>query len=349
MFKKLTAVILLMCMLICLVGCNDDNSVSSSKESSSFSSVSPSSNNQSTLSSTTNNPSSGNPSSINPSSNNSLPQSTETSSLPTGSVNTKIPEKTPIRVMSYNILHPEWCSTSSYVSVQGRFQLVRDIIFDYQPDVVGLQEVESSWHSRINSYICNNSDYKFACKYNNNRAVNMTTFIYNSKKLKLVKEYVVDIESNSDIRVLSVAVFERISDGYNFVVTNTHPAPPKTQAEKYKQHMEKLYGLFKAEMKNYNMPFIMTGDFNTTEQSSYYTDFMKNVGVKDAKYEAKTLVKDYCTFSGYKTKPKPGNSYCIDHIFVNDKVEVEKFDVIIDHSVEEASDHIPIYADIIFK
>ena len=131
--------------------------------------------------------------------------------------------------MSYNILHPQWCSTSSYVSVQGRYQLVRDIIFDYQPDVVGLQEVESDWHSKINASICNNSDYKFACKYNNNSSVNMTTFIYNSKTLKLLKEYVVDLDTNSDIRVLSVAVFERISDGYIFVVTNTHPAPPKTQ------------------------------------------------------------------------------------------------------------------------
>ena len=251
--------------------------------------------------------------------------------------------------MSYNILHPQWCSTSSYVSVQGRYQLVRDIIFDYQPDVVGLQEVESEWHSKINSSICNNSDYKFACKYNNKGTFNMTTFIYNSKKLKLLKEYVVDLDTNSDIRVLSVAVFERISDGYKFVVTNTHPAPPKTQAEKYMQHMNKLYDLVKAEMRKYNMPIIMTGDFNTTEQTSYYTAFMKNVGVKDAKYEAKTLVKDYCTFSGYKTKPKEGNSYCIDHIFVNDKAEVEKFDIVIDHSVEEASDHIPIYADIILK
>ncbi len=252
--------------------------------------------------------------------------------------------------MSYNILHPEWCSTENYVSVSGRIELLRDIINDFLPDVIGLQEVNDSWHSSISSKIVKEGKYKTACKKSNKGEDNMTTFLYNSEKVTLKDEYIIDLDSTNYIRVLAVAVFERNSDGKKFVVTNTHPAPPKTQAEKYIRNMNTLYDLAKVEMKKYSgLPFIMTGDFNTTEQSSYYTDFMKIVGVKDAKYEAKTLVKDYCTFSGYKIKPKEGNSYCIDHIFVNDKADVERFDIVIDHSVEEASDHIPIYADIILK
>ena len=252
--------------------------------------------------------------------------------------------------MSYNILHPEWCSTESYVSVSGRIELVRDIINDFLPDVIGLQEVNDSWHSSISSKIVKEGKYKTACKKSNKGEYNMTTFLYNSETVTLKDEYIIDLDSINYIRVLAVAVFERNSDGKKFVVTNTHPAPYTSQPENYEKHYSILPDLLKTEMNKYSgLPFIMTGDYNTTEQSSYYTDFMKNVGVKDAKYVAKTLVKDYCTFSGYKTKPKEGNSYCIDHIFVNDNVEVKQFDVIIDHSVENASDHIPIYADIFLK
>ena len=145
-----------------------------------------------------------------------------------------------------------------------------------------------------------------------------------------------------------MALFERISDGKKFVVTNTHPSPPKTQLDRYNEHFRILPDIIKNQMEKYKgLPFIMTGDFNTYEQDENYTKLMKAVGVKDAKYEAKTLVKEYSTFSGYKVAPKPGNEKCLDHIFVNNRVGVKQFDIIIDHSVENISDHIPIYADIV--
>ena len=254
-----------------------------------------------------------------------------------------------MRIMSYNVLNPIWCSTVDYVPVEGRVELVRDIILDYKPDVVGLQEAESSWHNALDSYLCSKGTYKFACKYNNGGAYNMTTFLYNSKTVKLVDEYIIDLETLSEIRVFAVAIFERLSDGTRFVVTNTHPAPP-SQAENYERNFIDLLNTGATEIEKYkNLPFIMTGDFNTKEQASQYNHLMSYIGVKDAKYKAKTLVKDYCTFSGFNVLPKKGNSNCIDHIFVNNKMTVKKFDVIIDHSVQKASDHIPIYADITLK
>ena len=253
--------------------------------------------------------------------------------------------------MSYNILHPEWCSTHGYVPVNDRIGYVHDIIVDYAPDVIGLQEADDNWHSAINSRICNETNYKFACKKNKYSEINMTTFLYNSSTVNLIEENIVFLDDDDTfIRVLSVAVFERKSDGRRFVVTNTHPAPSKTQAAKYAAHFKVLPDLIKAQMSKYeNLPFIMTGDFNTYEQDATYTKFMNATGVKDAKYKAKTLVKDYCTFSGFKVLPKPGNSKCIDHIFVNTQVGVKQFDVVTDHDVAYASDHIPIYADVILK
>ena len=81
-----------------------------------------------------------------------------------------------------------------------------------------------------------------------------------------------------------------------------------------------------------------------------YKQFMDTVGVKDAKYEADVLVRDYCTFSGWpNVAPKSGNANCIDHIFVNSHTDVKLYNIVIDHDVELASDHIPVYADIDLK
>lgn len=253
-----------------------------------------------------------------------------------------------VRIMSYNILNPEW-TNSANGAAEDRIKFVRDIIIDYAPDVIGLQEASYGWHAALEVAMCENDDYRFACKFNNTERHNMTTFLYNSKTLKLVDEYVIDIVTYSDIRVVSVAVFEKLSDDTRFVVTNAHPAPPG-QTEDYIRHMTYIPTVLKYELKKYkDLPVILTGDFNTREQSEYYESFMKDTGVKDAKYEAKKILHNYSTFVGLNNPPREGNWSCIDHIFINDKATVELFDVIIDHDAQKASDHLPIYADIILK
>ena len=71
-----------------------------------------------------------------------------------------------IRVMSYNILHPDW-SNAANSAVEDRIKLVQDIILDYAPDVIGLQETASVWHTALEIVLCDNNTYKFACKFNN--------------------------------------------------------------------------------------------------------------------------------------------------------------------------------------
>lgn len=250
-----------------------------------------------------------------------------------------------IRVMSYNILHPEWGN----VAVEGRDVKVANIVLYYMPDVIGIQETSATWHKALGKLLVDTGMYAPACQKNNSWSYNMTTLMYNTQTVKLVEEYVVDLDKNSEIRVFSVAVFEKLSDGKRFVVTNTHPAPTG-QAENYERNFGDLLTIAKAELEKYkDLPVIMTGDFNTKEQSQMYTKFMTTVGVKDAKYEADKLVREYSTYSGWQKDPKPGKASCIDHIFVNAKTDVKLFNVVIDHDVKNTSDHIPIYADITLK
>ncbi len=328
--KKITALLLIFCMVFCFASCTDKTGDSASSALSLAASKEAS----------------------------SAAASSQTSSQATSSqeevsseeVDTTDYNSPTLRVMSYNILHPEWCSTESYVGTSDRSPLLATLINDYAPDVVGLQETSEGWHAAINTRLVKSGKYKFACKKTNTGKYNLTTFIYNTETVNLIEENIVFLENDSDIRLIAIALFERKSDGKRFVVTNTHPAPSKTQAAKYEYHFSILPGLMKTQMEKYkDLPFIMTGDYNTYEQMENYEKYMKEVGVKDAKYIAKTLVKDYCTFSGYKQAPKPGNEKCIDHIFVNSKTAVKQFDVVIDHNVELISDHIPIYADVILK
>lgn len=252
-----------------------------------------------------------------------------------------------IRVMSYNILHPSWSNVVSNVPVTGRDMNVANILMYYMPDVVGLQEVNGSWHSALGDLLVETGMYAPACQKNNAKSYNMTTFLYNTQTVKLVEEYVLDLDKNSEIRVFSVAVFEKLSDGKRFVVTNTHPAPTG-QAENYKRNFADMMRISAEQMEKYkDLPVIQTGDFNTKEQASMYKTYLDTTGLKDAKYEADVLVRDYCTFSGWpNVAPKKGNANCIDHIFVNGKTDVKLFNVVIDHDVRNTSDHIPIYADI---
>ena len=251
-----------------------------------------------------------------------------------------------IRIMSYNILNPNWGGNA--IS-EGRDKGVANIVMYYLPDVVGLQETYAGWHNALQKYLADTGMYAFACQKNNAKSYNMTTFMYNTQTVKLVEEYVLDLDKNSDIRVFSVAVFEKLSDGKRFVVTNTHPAPTG-QAANYERNFADLMRIADAELEKYkDLPVIMTGDFNTKEQSAMYKTFMNTAGVKDAKYEADVLVRDYCTYSGWQKAPIKGNASCIDHIFVNDRTDVKLFNVVIDHDVPNTSDHIPIYADITLK
>ena len=252
-----------------------------------------------------------------------------------------------VRVMSYNILNPEWSSTGE--TAESRVDGFFEVLTRYMPDVVGIQEASYLWHDVINGVLQEDDTYQFACEKTYLFKDNMTTFLYNTKTVKLVNESIFDLDTGSDIRLFSVATFEKLSDGKQFIVTNVHPAP-SSREEEYPRQMSKFTDYAQYILEEYSdMPIIMTGDFNTKEQSEYYTNFLNDTGVKDAKYEAETLLRNYSTWCGFDTKPKEGGKYCIDHIFVNSNLSVLNYDVVADDGVEKVSDHIPIYADIIFN
>ena len=63
--------------------------------------------------------------------------------------------------------------------------------------------------------------------------------------------------------------------------------------------------------------------------------------------EAEVLERSCSTYFGYRVMPDTDDTECcIGHLFVNGKVDVKLYDAVVGHDVQNASDHIPIYADI---
>ena len=260
----------------------------------------------------------------------------------------ELAEGADLRIMSFNILHPDW----SRIPVKGRDEIVAGILRYYKPDVVALQEAGAKWHKALKPILVEPGEYVPACRKSNADGFlyNTTCFLYNPQTVSVVEEYILDLDYKDASRVFSVAVFERLSDGARFVMTNTHPAP-RDDPDNYARNMSDLTA-YAAEIaqKYAELPMIIAGDFNTPEDSELYLTLMNEAGVKDAKYEAEVLIRNCSTFFGYQVAPSAENTdLCVDHLFVNDRVDVRLFNAVIGHDVQNASDHIPIYMDVELK
>lgn len=254
-----------------------------------------------------------------------------------------------LRIMSYNILHESWSNVEDSVPVAPRAVKLTALLTYYRPDVVGILEVSSDWHDYLDRFLVSTGLYTKACSRTNSGKDNLTCFLYNPETVKLLDSYIIDMDANSNIRLIAVAVFERLENGEQFVVTNTHPAP--TNQEAYPKHIDFLVDQFASiQETNKNLPIIMTGDFNTKESTSYYQTLL-TMPVSDAKYSAETLVRNYESFLSprWGGSPLAGDQKSLDHIFCTDDVRVLLFNTIIDNQVDTISDHLPIYADIILN
>lgn len=263
----------------------------------------------------------------------------------------ELAEGTELRIMSYNMLNQEYVPDNPLPPE--RDNRLAELLLYYKPDVVGVQEANIDWHNSFDTLL---PAYAPACKYHLEGKTAQTTFLYNPQTVQLIEEYVVHYTdwADSDIRVVSFAVFETLADGKRFVMTNTHPAP---HAQHYSGHMVELNRILTQELAKYEgLPVIMTGDFNTQEKQAEYTTLMTTQGVRDARYdEGVVLVHDIRTYTSLPSGEAVGGALVpaannnIDHIFINDKVQAKLFNVIVDHDVVHISDHLPIYADIVLK
>ena len=264
----------------------------------------------------------------------------------------KLAEGADIRIMSFNVLCELY---NEKPSISGRDMAVAATIINYLPDVVGLQEMSPNWHTALEKAL-EDSPYRTIEKKNTleskpHQNINFSPIIYNSDTLDCldsgIEEY--SVASKPFAYVMTWGYFEQKVSGEKFVVINTHLDLRKeeepyhtnraTQASEFAAFINELKG-------RYDCPVITTGDYNTTEAENGYKTIINTAQMSEAKYTAHTVKRACNTYHDLGKAVSVTKANSIDHIFGSDRAEFMYFNVLVDKTVINASDHCPIYADV---
>ncbi|MGM9641606.1 MAG: endonuclease/exonuclease/phosphatase family protein [Eubacteriales bacterium] len=240
-----------------------------------------------------------------------------------------------------------------------------DIILNYLPDILGLQECNAAVHNKV---LSNLPDYyEFANKkHTGSSTVNYTPIIYNTDLFTLLKSDLVWLRgryTGTNTKSLNWAVFED-KNGIKFALINFHGAVCSnsykgfenyTSAQLAQQANEwKLDNVKQViEVKNAiiaefgNIPIMVSGDNNFNSSSQQYANMIAD-GFTDAEQTARiSRMTGYKTSYSYGTVP--GSGLSIDHIFGMGNVDFVTHAIVRGENVWKASDHSPVYVDFNLK
>lgn len=172
-----------------------------------------------------------------------------------------------ISVMSFNVR----CGHSG--SMQGS---VSKLIKSYMPDLLGVQEADEAWMGSLIGRLKKNN---YACVgegRDGGSEGERTAIFYRTDKFELIDETtlwltdtpeeVSKVEGSESRRIVTVAIFKRLSDGKEFAYANTHLDNAISESVRVQQ-MQYLYDNVKAFTAH---AYIITGDFNCDKASRTY-------------------------------------------------------------------------------
>ena len=244
-----------------------------------------------------------------------------------------------VRIMSFNVRDGEF----------DREEIVPQVVADYMPDSVGFQECEGTWYLTLKTYL---PDYSIVGvgRWTGVPLIGESTAImYRSDKYSLVDcgtfwlsetPFVVSTGWDANYpRTCTWVVLENIETGEQYAHINTHLDNGGAQAR------EKGLEMILERAADFDMPVVITGDFNFSRDSQLYTvmtsgEFSDSAAVANAADTGSTA-------HGYGGGT---NGNPIDFILVNEQVEeVLTYKIMREkYNDRYPSDHYPIYSDMIF-
>lgn len=248
----------------------------------------------------------------------------------------KAPAEDAVRIMSFNVRDGEF----------ERGNIVPQIIADYLPDSVGVQECEGIWYLTLK---VNLPDYGIVGvgRLSGLPLIGESTAIlYRKEKYDLVDWGTFWLSETPDRvsigwdakyhRTCTWAILENKATKKQYAHVNTHldNLGSSARVEGLKLVLDKAAG--------FDMPVVLTGDFNFPKGSDLYKQLTADKLI-DTAVIAETADSG-CTSHGYKDTVK-GNP--IDFICVNDKItDVRAYKIVRDKiNGRFVSDHYPIYTD----
>ena len=242
-----------------------------------------------------------------------------------------------IRVMSFNLRFKEPLK---------RYQELTDVIATVQPDVIGTQEGTPDWMQLLTDAYSGTYAHVGVGRDDGKNAGEHAAIFYRVDKFDLVDSGTFWLSLTPDVpssdwnsacyRICTWAVLESKADGKQFAVLNTHLDHVSVEA------MTNQAKLVADKADSFDMPVVITGDFNATPESEAIR-LVTDRGYKDS-CVVSPVTDNSGTYNGYEEGRDDYER--IDYCFINDGFEAVKYDVM---DGIYASDHFAIYADLLFQ
>ncbi len=258
-----------------------------------------------------------------------------------------------LRVMTFNIRYDE--PRDGVNAWPNRKQKVADVIKFHKADLVGVQEALLTQLKDLEKLLPDFASCGVG-RTDGKDAGEFSAILYRRSRFMLIATNTFWLSETPEKpgskgwdaalpRIVTWAKFKDRVTGKTFVHFNTHF---DHIGEKARAESSSLI-LKKAGEIHGSGPFIVTGDFNVTENSGAYKTIMAGtptVKLADARYASVNgHFGGSSTFTAFK-EPEPGRK--IDYIFVREGIKVLEHGVLSDRwDGLWASDHLPVIAEIV--
>lgn len=247
-----------------------------------------------------------------------------------------------IEVMTYNIKYANendgensWSKRQDWITNQIQF---------YEPDVLGVQEAVKS---QLDHFTDNIKSYEvLGVGREGEDKGEFSAILYKQEKFEVLEtdtfwlsETPGEISKGWDAafnRICTYALFKEKTSGKKFWIFNTHfdHVGEKARLESSQLIVQKIKA-----MNQEDLPVFLMGDFNLEPETEGIGIILDHL--VDSKNEAEFDFGPAGTFNGYNFSEPVTRR--IDYIFINEKVEVEKYAVISDSKdLKYPSDHLPV-------
>lgn len=258
-----------------------------------------------------------------------------------------------IHVMSYNIRCDNGKHKDGTNSWEFRWKCAVDMIADYKPDVIGLQELTPLQLAILQDY-CEDYRFKGVGRDDGKKKGEQTALMYRPDKLTLLKWGNFWLSENpkkagkswdaSYPRTATWGIFRSRKSGQKFFMINTHldHQGKEAQAKGLALVMDKI-----KELNKDNLPVVLTGDFNITPKDAAFQS-MEGSGFQDVRLTA-DMTDQVASFHGWGKR-----ALQIDYIFAKGFSRNPMFQTVQKKYNDEAgephfvSDHYPIMTCLIF-
>lgn len=265
-----------------------------------------------------------------------------TASLPERGTKDTLTYTDTVRIMSFNIRCGEYSE---------RKNIVPQLIGEYLPDSVGIQECTYQWYKKL---IKSLPEYEFIGVGRDSGGIDkdcgeISAVLYRKDKYELVDSGTFWLSETPDEvsfgwdaacrRICTWVILKNKETGEQYAHVNTHLDHEGPDARTNGSAMVRDHAL------TFDMPTVLTGDFNFKKDDELYTG-MLGTGL----YDTQDLANDTMTGKTYHGYNGGEEGLPIDYIFVNEKVSsVLTYKIVRDmYGKKYSSDHYPIYADMKF-